>query len=322
MIATVAQLLGNMDSTDPNYVRIPFHLTNGLTMVVRMAVTHEKAARDQMNLFPELETSWTSGGSVATIPITAAGSGFTSAPTVTIGAPTQTGGVQARAVATIAGGIVTAITITEPGYGYTAAPTVTITGGGGSGATATSTITGTGVTVAGVSEVSLPPNHIAIYDVASYDDATIGVSMTKNRLEPMAKITVRQLASQDKSEVGYPRRFCYKSSGTKFQLLVNPLPTADFPSFVEMFGWHKDRDFTIVTDDVEPLIDRDWHNPACQLAAYLMAVELGWGSDAQTFYTAGETMIAQAIDKTSLMQQDDEPRVMLDGWFSRGHGRG
>ena len=76
-------------------------------------------------------------GSVATIEITAGGSGYSSAPTVTIGPPNQTGGVQATAEATISGGIVTAITITEPGTGYTSVPTITFSSGA---ATATATI--------------------------------------------------------------------------------------------------------------------------------------------------------------------------------------
>lgn len=75
-------------------------------------------------------------GSVGTITITSGGSGYSAAPTVTISAPNQTGGVQATATATISGGIVTAITITEPGTGYTSAPTITFSSGAAS-ATAT-----------------------------------------------------------------------------------------------------------------------------------------------------------------------------------------
>ena len=76
-------------------------------------------------------------GSVATITITAGGSGYSAAPTVTIGAPNQTGGVQATATATITSGVVTAITITEPGTGYTSAPSITFSSGA---ATAIATI--------------------------------------------------------------------------------------------------------------------------------------------------------------------------------------
>jgi hypothetical protein len=75
-------------------------------------------------------------GGVGQIGLTNRGSGYTSAPAVTISAPNQTNGTQATAVSTITANAVSSISITEGGSGYTAAPTVTITGGGGSGATA------------------------------------------------------------------------------------------------------------------------------------------------------------------------------------------
>ena len=77
--------------------------------------------------------------SVASIAVTAGGSGYTSAPTVTIASSPTTGG-NATATATITGDAVSAITVTLGGVGYTSAPSVTISGGGGSGATATATL--------------------------------------------------------------------------------------------------------------------------------------------------------------------------------------
>ena len=77
--------------------------------------------------------NWQQAGVVASIAITAGGSGYTSVPTVTISG-------NARAEAVIVSGVVTRIDITYQGYGYTVAPTVTISGGAGSGATATATI--------------------------------------------------------------------------------------------------------------------------------------------------------------------------------------
>ncbi len=74
---------------------------------------------------------------INTIVIGNAGTGYTSAPTVTF---TGGGGTGAAATATVAGGLVTAITITNRGTGYTSAPTIGFTGGAGSGATATATI--------------------------------------------------------------------------------------------------------------------------------------------------------------------------------------
>jgi len=75
-------------------------------------------------------------GGVGRIGLTARGSGYVSAPAVTISAPNQTNGTQATAEATITANAVTSIAVTEGGSGYTAAPSVTITGGGGSGANA------------------------------------------------------------------------------------------------------------------------------------------------------------------------------------------
>jgi len=75
-------------------------------------------------------------GGVGQIGLTNRGTGYTSAPAVTISAPNQTNGVQATATATITANTVSSISVTNGGSGYTAAPTVTITGGGGSGANA------------------------------------------------------------------------------------------------------------------------------------------------------------------------------------------
>lgn len=77
------------------------------------------------------------GSFVTQITVTAGGSGYTSAPTVTF---TGGGGSGATATATISGGAVTSITITNAGTGYTSAPTIGFTGGAGSGATATASL--------------------------------------------------------------------------------------------------------------------------------------------------------------------------------------
>ena len=66
-------------------------------------------------------------GAIYNMKITNGGSGYTSAPTVTIAGD----GASAAATATVAGGAITGITMTNVGTGYHHA-TVTITGGGGS----------------------------------------------------------------------------------------------------------------------------------------------------------------------------------------------
>lgn len=74
---------------------------------------------------------------VVHIEVTAGGTGYTTAPLVTVAAPTGTDApVTATATATVAGGAVTGITITNSGGAYISAPAVTF-GGAGTGATAT-----------------------------------------------------------------------------------------------------------------------------------------------------------------------------------------
>jgi len=91
-------------------------------------------------------------GSVGVIGITNPGSGYTTAPTITLGAPNETGGVQATAVATIttgSGGLAS-INVSSGGSGYTAVPGVTIGAPnlvGGIQAEASATISG-GIVVA------------------------------------------------------------------------------------------------------------------------------------------------------------------------------
>lgn len=63
-------------------------------------------------------------GQIVAVVVTDGGSGYVSAPAVTISAPAS--GTQATATATITGGVVTAVTITNPGAGYTAGDTITV----------------------------------------------------------------------------------------------------------------------------------------------------------------------------------------------------
>ncbi len=81
---------------------------------------------------------------VGSAAVTSGGTGYTSAPTVTISGG---GGSGATATATLNNTTVSFITITNGGTGYTSQPTVTITGGGGSGATAVAFLNVGSVTV-------------------------------------------------------------------------------------------------------------------------------------------------------------------------------
>ena len=68
-----------------------------------------------------------SDGTIASINLIAAGSGYTTAPTITF---TGGGGTGAAATAVITGGAVTSVMMTSGGTGYTGEPAVTFSGGG------------------------------------------------------------------------------------------------------------------------------------------------------------------------------------------------
>jgi hypothetical protein len=81
-------------------------------------------------------TNVVSIGSISGYGMVNRGSGYTSPPSVAIGAPNETGGVQAVAQAIMTANGVSGLLFTEAGSGYTSPPTVTFTGGGGTGANA------------------------------------------------------------------------------------------------------------------------------------------------------------------------------------------
>lgn len=82
-------------------------------------------------------------GSVDSLVVTAAGSGYTVTPIVNIAPPDLLDGVQATATATLVGTYVSSITVVNAGSGYTKTPLVTITRGVGDN-------TGTGAAVKAV----------------------------------------------------------------------------------------------------------------------------------------------------------------------------
>ena len=90
-------------------------------------------------------TAVLSGGGVLTAAVSAPGTGYTAA-TVVFSAPQVVGGVTATGTVTVTTGGVTAIAITTAGSGYTSAPTATISGDGTGATAGTITIAGSSIT--------------------------------------------------------------------------------------------------------------------------------------------------------------------------------
>ena len=80
--------------------------------------------------------------SISSMTISVAGSGYTSAPVLTVAAPTGSGGKTATATAVVTSGVITNVIITEKGSGYESVPSVTVnnTGTGGSSGAITAVV--------------------------------------------------------------------------------------------------------------------------------------------------------------------------------------
>lgn len=100
----------------------------------------------------------TTSSGVASVTVTAGGTGYTGTPTIQF---TGGGGTGAAGTVVITGDAITSVTITNPGSGYTSAPTVTFSG------------TGTGASGTAVLAHVQPANH-----TANLGDTTLSITST------------------------------------------------------------------------------------------------------------------------------------------------
>lgn len=111
-------------------------------------------------------TAVRSSQTLGSVTITSGGSGYTSAPTVTVSGG---GGTGATATATVVNGVVTAVTVTAAGSGYTTDPTITFSAPNGGAVTlgattsATSAVNIARYTVSGTNyDVTYPSSRIFV----------------------------------------------------------------------------------------------------------------------------------------------------------------
>ncbi|WP_159158955.1 phage tail sheath C-terminal domain-containing protein [Aeromonas veronii] len=125
---TLANILGGVNATTGNYEGV--HAFLGAKSAVGFS--------PKVLIAPGFTDKRVTGG-VTAITVTTQGTGYTSAPTVTLSGGGGGTGAKAKAVlgtGTNAGKVVSVI-VEDAGSGYTAAPTVAFSGGGGTGAAAT-----------------------------------------------------------------------------------------------------------------------------------------------------------------------------------------
>ena len=117
-------------------------------------------------------TNLNSVGSVLSVTITSGGSGYTSAPNVTISAPDEPGGTQATATATLTGNAVGSVILTDAGSGYTNTANVTVTFSSGNANASATLFSQVGQAIATFSgRVWISDNRTVYYSAAdSYSD--------------------------------------------------------------------------------------------------------------------------------------------------------
>lgn len=126
----------------PNWANSPQVLSNAAVTIISGGGTGAEAAA-----VVDPKT-----GAISSILVTSPGSGYTSAPLVTITAAGNTQTANAAATSVISLGVIESIAVNESGFGFTS-PTVAITGG-----TPTSGFNATAVASGGVDNVELAPN--------------------------------------------------------------------------------------------------------------------------------------------------------------------
>jgi hypothetical protein len=114
------------------------------------------------------------------ITLTSGGTSYNAAcTTVTVSAPTGSGGVQAYAAANISGGVIQSIYFTEVGSGYIETPTLTIIDANNSGSGASATITGETSKSGGPALAKYVTKKVVLD--AGYDSSDLNVYLTAYR---------------------------------------------------------------------------------------------------------------------------------------------
>ena len=145
---------------------------------------------------------------VKDIVVTNGGSGYTSAPTVTIASPTGPGvAVPAQATATVENGAVTVVTVRSSGSQYESVPGVSFDGGGGSSAAATAQ---TEAIYYDVLEATAPVAGITTISLVQNLNNEVGVGSTaffaRQSLQIVSSHSFQYIGAGNTIENAYPSR--------------------------------------------------------------------------------------------------------------------
>jgi hypothetical protein len=218
-----------------------------------------------------------SSGPISTVvTVTAGGSGYTTAPTVTVSAPDALGPLtytQATATATVVANAVTAVTVTNAGTGYVNPPTFSFSGGGGSGATATGAATTGFLSTTANQEVypfsavntilqSAQTGADKILGVAS---VSIAIGSTKPTLNWCDFLTFQAYARAANWGQNQPSLWSQYAQGETGSIYLWPVPSQKYQMEWDCFV----APLALSALQLVDIIPEPWSEPVTYYAAYL-----------------------------------------------------
>lgn len=168
---------------------------------------------------------------LSSIAVTAGGTGYTSAPTITFTPPTI--GSLPTAQAFVFGGAVVAINLLFPGSGYTVPPSITFTGGGGTGAAASASLMPFAQVVAGQETYFFKDFNPLIVGTGRGAQSILGIfsiSISWGSMKPTLDYLSwgdfqAYLRSYNVGPQGYPRVWSQYQPGTTGRFQIWPVPS-------------------------------------------------------------------------------------------------
>lgn len=243
-----------------------------------------------------------SSGPISTVvTVTAGGSGYTTAPTVTVSGPDAVGGVtftQATATATVLAGLLTAVTVTNAGTGYVNDPTFSFDGGGGTGATATGAAT-TGFLAAAANQEVYPFAAANALLTATYPgvDKILGVSSvsvangsTKPALDFCDFLSFQAYARAFNYGQRQPALWTQFAQGQTGSIYLWPVPSQKYQMEWDCFVTPLDLS-ALQTVDVIP---DPWSEPVIYYATYLAYLNAQRKDDANFMRSESERLMIEA----------------------------
>lgn len=220
-------------------------------------------------------------GAVETITVTAAGTGYSASPTVTISTPdfpsgqgALANGSQATATAVVSAGAIQSIQVDYGGAGYFQ-PIVTITDSTGKNATATANVVGVNVITIGREQYPLSEIDVSMFPGVDCVMMVHGISILYSNYRyslPMYDFSTYQAKIRQ-----YPFQYQYvpafasqSNQGADTVLFLYPLPSQTYQAELDCFCLPQD----LTAPNSQDVIPKPWDDAVSYFAASIIFQEL------------------------------------------------